>query len=445
MTEDEADGEADTDPTTDAVESGDISILNSLMGQGSPRGRQKLGKVTHDYALQTMKFTLASTTYTLKGDESLRMKLISLNHMHVFALIRLILLLSAYRVIDHRIHLLPNMKPVNVKPYRYPHYQKGEIERRQLLFFVDYRALNEVTVKDKFLIPTADEMFDELGGAVILTKLDLRAGYHQICVHNRDVYKMAFRTYDGHYEFLVMPFGLTNVPSTFQARMNQLFSPYLRKFVIAHQFYVKRSKCAFGATTLEYLGHIITGVGVEVDPKKIAAVSEWPTPKTQRRVRGFLRLAGYYQRFIKGIEYKPGAQNTVAYAFSRVFKDSESLTASFMHLSQPLTVFLSDLKAENNRYYVGAESKLKPLLLWEFYDMPSSGHEGVKKMMVGLSAVFYWKGMRKIVEAYACSDSLLLTPLCCDDIHDVTPRVFALAGCDRLVSESGCREVGGQA
>ncbi|GKB77646.1 ty3-gypsy retrotransposon protein [Tanacetum coccineum] len=165
-------------------------------------------------------------------------------------------------------------------------------------FCVDYPALNAVTIKDKFPIPTADEMFDELGGAVIFTKLDLRAGYHQIRVNERDVYKTAFRTHDGHYEFLVMPFGLTNAPSTFQATMNRLFSPYLRKFVIDHQFYVKLSKCVFGAATLEYLGHVISERGVEMDPKKVAAVVEWPEPKTPRQVQGFLGLAGYYRRFI---------------------------------------------------------------------------------------------------------------------------------------------------
>ena len=266
---------------------------------------QTLGKVTHDYAHQTMEFTLVNTTYVLKGDESLRLKNISLHHMHALLetndmygvyelytiakdaeeahtsavvtdstppeieqllerfgpLFQVPTTLPPHRIIDHRIHLLPNTKPVNVRPYRYPHYQKGEMEKlvKEMLeqgiirfsqspfsspvllvkkkdgsyrFCVDYRALNKVTVKDKFPISTADEMFDELGGAVIFTKLDLWAGYHQIRVHERDIYKTAFHTHEGHYEYLVMPFGLTNAPSTFQATMNRLFSPYLRKFVI---------------------------------------------------------------------------------------------------------------------------------------------------------------------------------------------------------------------
>nr|GEY95739.1 hypothetical protein [Tanacetum cinerariifolium] len=120
-------------------------------------------------------------------------------------------------------------------------------------------------------------MFDELGGAVIFTKLDLRAGYHQIWVHERGIYKTAFRTRDGHYELFIMPFGLTNAPSTFQAIMNRLFSPYLRKF--EHQFYVKRSKCVFGAATLENLGHIILRHGVKMDPKKVSVVHEWLVPQ----------------------------------------------------------------------------------------------------------------------------------------------------------------------
>ncbi|XP_073066007.1 uncharacterized protein [Primulina eburnea] len=191
---------------------------------------------------------------------------------------------------------------------------------------IDYRELNKVTVKNKYPLPRIDDLFDQLHGATVFSKIDLRSGYYHLKVRESDIPKTAFRTRYGHYEFLVMSFGLTNAPSIFMDLMNRVFKPYLDSFVIVFiddiliysktrelhsehlrvvlqllrdkRLFDKLKKCEFWLEQISFLGHVVSKDGIAVDPTKIEAIQRWPIPTTVSEVRSFLGLAGYYRRFI---------------------------------------------------------------------------------------------------------------------------------------------------
>ncbi|KAL0560669.1 hypothetical protein IC582_001079 [Cucumis melo] len=192
---------------------------------------------------------------------------------------------------------------------------------------IDYRELNKVTVKNRCPLPRIDDLFDQLQGATVFSKIDLRSGYHQLRIKDGDVPKTAFRSRYGHYEFIVISFGLTNASAVFMDLMNRVFREFLDTFVIVfiddiliyskmeaeheehlrmvlqtlrdNKLYAKFSKCEFWLKQMSFLGHVVSKAGVSVDPAKIEAVTSWTRPSTVSEVRSFLGLAGYYRRFVE--------------------------------------------------------------------------------------------------------------------------------------------------
>ncbi|GJY78556.1 putative reverse transcriptase domain-containing protein [Tanacetum coccineum] len=260
------------------------------------------------------------------------------------------------RPVEFQIDLILGAAPVVRAPYRCTLRKKGVREQLQelsdkgfirpssspwgapVLFVkkkdgsfrmcIDYRELNKLTVKNRYPLPRIDDLFDQLQGSSIYSKIDLRSGYHQLRVREQDIPKTAFRTRYGHYEFQVMPFGLTNAPAVFMDLMNRVCKPYLDKFVIVfiddiliysknekeheehlkailellkkEQLYAKFSKCEFWIPKVQFLRHVIDSRGIHVDPAKIESIKDWASPKTPTEIRQFLGLAGYYRRFIEG-------------------------------------------------------------------------------------------------------------------------------------------------
>ena len=178
---------------------------------------------------------------------------------------------------------------------------------------IDYCQLNKLTIKNKYPLPKMDDLFEQVRGASLFSKIDLRTGYHQLRIKEEDISKIAFQTRYGHYEFVFLPFGLTNAPATFMCLMNSVLNKYLDKFVLVfiddilvyskseeehkehlrivfqtlkkNQLYAKFSKCEFYKDKIQYLGHIISEQGLAVDPEKIKAIREWPVPTDVSTVR----------------------------------------------------------------------------------------------------------------------------------------------------------------
>jgi hypothetical protein len=193
---------------------------------------------------------------------------------------------------------------------------------------VDYCALNEVTVKNKYPLPRIDDLFDQLHGACVFSKMDLRLGYHQLKVRECDIPKTAFILRYGLYEFTVMSFRLTNALTYFMYMMNKVFMEYLDKFVMVfinnilvysrneeeheghlhlvlqklqdHKLYTKLSKCEFRLKQVAFLGHVVSKGGISMDSSKVQDMLSWKAPTCVSDIQSFLELARYYQRFIEG-------------------------------------------------------------------------------------------------------------------------------------------------
>ncbi|WVZ95870.1 hypothetical protein U9M48_041579 [Paspalum notatum var. saurae] len=221
---------------------------------------------------------------------------------------------------------------------------------------IDYRSLNEVTIKNKYPLPRIDDLFDQLRGAKYFSKIDLR---------EEDIQKTAFVTRYGQYEFTVMPFGLTNAPAYFMNLMNKVFMDGLDKYIVvfiddiliyskdaveheqhlrvvleklrSHQLYAKYGKCEFWLEKVAFLGHIVTAKGVAVDPEKVRAVSEWQQPTNVTEVRSFLGLAGYYRRFIEGFAKIAGPLFALQKKGAR-FEWTTACEKSFQELKARLTI-----------------------------------------------------------------------------------------------------------
>jgi hypothetical protein len=261
---------------------------------------------------------------------------------------------------------------------------------------VDYRSLNEATIKDKYPLLRIKDLFDQMKGASAFLKIDLRSGYHQLKIRESDIPKTAFHTRYGLYEYTVMSFGLTNAPTYFMYLMNKVSMEYLDKFVVvfiddilifsktkgehekhlrlvleklrSSQLYAKFNKCEFWLTEVAFLGHVISAGGVSVDPGKVKDVLNLMPPTTASEIRSFLGLAGYYRRFIKDFS-KIAKPMTKLLEKNKAFEWTTECQASFEELRKRLTsapvLVLPYLTKKFDIYYDASHRGLGCVLMQE--------------------------------------------------------------------------------
>ncbi|GJV11459.1 putative reverse transcriptase domain-containing protein [Tanacetum coccineum] len=235
--------------------------------------------------------------------------------------------LSPIREIEFQNELIPRATSVAKSPYRLAPFELEELSGQ----------LKELQDKDRYPILGVMDLFDQLQGSQFFSKIDLRSGYHQLRVHEDDIPKTAFRTRYGHFEFTVMPFGLTNAPAIFMDLMNRVCRPYLDKFVIVFidDILIYSKTQEEHLREVQFLGHVINGNGIHVDPSKIEAVKNWKAPRTPTEVRSFLGLAGYYRRFIENFS-KIAKSLTILTQKSKTFNWGEEQEYAFQTLKDKL-------------------------------------------------------------------------------------------------------------
>ncbi|GJY24932.1 putative nucleotidyltransferase, ribonuclease H [Tanacetum coccineum] len=218
---------------------------------------------------------------------------------------------------------------------------------------IDYRELNKLTVNNRYPLPRIDDLFDQLQGSSVYSKIDLRSGYHQLRVQEEDISKTAFRTRYGHYEFQGMSFGLTNAPAVFMDLMNRVYKPYLDKFVIVFidDILIYSKNKQEHEEPLKIILELLKkeDKGIHVDPAKIESVKDWASPKTPTEIRQFLGLAGYYRRFIEGapiLALSEGSEDFIVYCDASI----KGLDAVLMQREKVISDASRQLKIHEKNY-----------------------------------------------------------------------------------------------